>query len=55
MSYVWNFLKGKEWSGSRVLGDVFYSSDTHKCKNGVCVCVCGRLCIYVCVVICDSS
>ena len=21
---------------SRVLGDVFYSSDTHKCKNGVC-------------------
>ena len=37
MSLVWNFLRGKWVCYSRVLGDVFYSSDTHKCKNGVCV------------------
>ena len=40
---MWNFLRGKWACYSKVLGDVFfYSGDTHKCKNGVCVCV-GRL------------
>ena len=33
------FPKGGKWLWSWVMS-FFYSSDTHKCKKGVCVCVC---------------